>query len=90
MMDVLEFNAEVWCLGELIPALDSKVDNIDITNLQVTLDVLCLTLPVDVQNVINGYSAKGLRTTSFCSDGFQTSMSGSTSEISYNSTFNLE
>ncbi|KRT81662.1 hypothetical protein AMK59_5321, partial [Oryctes borbonicus] len=78
------------CIGEIISALDNDIEIIDVTNLQVTLDVLCLTLPVDVQNVINGYSAKGLRTTSFCSDGFQTSISGSTSEISYNSTYNLD
>ncbi|GJQ67112.1 hypothetical protein Trydic_g21981 [Trypoxylus dichotomus] len=78
------------CIGEIVSVLDNDLENIDTTNLQVTLDVLCLTLPVDVQNVINGYSAKGLRTTSFCSDGFQTSISGSASEISCSSTYNLE
>ncbi|KAG5885699.1 hypothetical protein JTB14_002313 [Gonioctena quinquepunctata] len=71
------------CLGELIQNLEKPADNINKCNLQVTLDMLCLTLPSDVQNIINDYSERGLRTTSFCSDGFQPSMSSTNSDGSY-------
>ncbi|RZC33025.1 SZT2-like, partial [Asbolus verrucosus] len=70
------------CLGEL-------TENIHVTQLiekkklQVSLDILCLTLPAEVQNVITEYSSQGLRTTSFCSDGFQPSIASTTSETSF-------
>nr|XP_022914806.1 KICSTOR complex protein SZT2-like isoform X1 [Onthophagus taurus] len=76
------------CLKEICDVIDVEITQK--CKLYISLDVLCLTLPGDVQNVITGYSSKGLRTTSFCSDGFQLSTSGSASEGSCNSSFNLE
>lgn len=73
------------CLGELIEHLDSSINSIPKSKLQMSLDIMCLTLPMSVQNVINDYSNKGLRTTSFCSDGFQPSIGSSVSEASFNS-----
>ncbi|CAH1153732.1 unnamed protein product [Phaedon cochleariae] len=71
------------CLGELIQNLEKPTDFIEKSNLQVTLDMLCLTLPPDVQNIIIDYSNRGLRTTSFCSDGFQPSIASSVSDGSF-------
>nr|XP_023016879.1 KICSTOR complex protein SZT2-like [Leptinotarsa decemlineata] len=71
------------CLGELIQSLENPTDYIDRSTLQVSLDMLCLTLPSDVQNIISDYSAQGLRTTSFSSDGFQPSISSEYSEASF-------
>ncbi|KAJ8923504.1 hypothetical protein NQ315_010082 [Exocentrus adspersus] len=68
------------CLGELIQNLDPPIEYLDKLKMQVTLDILCLTLPPDVQNIINDYSAQGMRTTSFCSDGFQPSIRSSISD----------
>lgn len=73
------------CLGELVQYIDPSITNLDKEKLQVTLDILCLTLPTNVQNVITDYSNKGLRTTSFCSDGFQPSIGSAVSETSINS-----
>ncbi|XP_008200755.1 KICSTOR complex protein SZT2 isoform X3 [Tribolium castaneum] len=69
------------CLGELTENIDAA-NVIDKKKVQVTLDIFCLTLPTEVQNVITEYSAQGLRTTSFSSDGFQPSIASSTSETS--------
>lgn len=77
------------CLGELIEHLDPNTITIPKSKLQMSLDILCLTLPMAVQNVINDYSNKGLRTTSFCSDGFQPSIGSSVSEASFNSEYVL-
>ncbi|XP_056646993.1 KICSTOR complex protein SZT2-like isoform X1 [Diorhabda sublineata] len=71
------------CLGELIQHLEKPTKEIDRANLQVTLDMLCLTLPPDVQNIINNYSHQGLRTTSFSSD-FQPSLVSEDTEVSFN------
>lgn len=63
---------------------DTNVSTIDMSNAHITLDILCLTLPQEVQNIIGDYSNQGLRTTSFCSDGFQPSVGGSSiSDTSY-------
>ncbi|KAF5294731.1 hypothetical protein FQA39_LY00215 [Lamprigera yunnana] len=70
------------CLGELIQSIEPHIQFLEKSNLQITLDILCLTLPITVQNVINDYSAKGLRTTSFCSDGFPPSVDSATSDTS--------
>ncbi|CAG9828371.1 unnamed protein product [Diabrotica balteata] len=72
------------CLGELIQNLETPTDIIDQTNIQVTLDMLCLTLPPDVQNIINDYSKQGFRSTSFSSD-FQASIGSETTDASFNS-----
>lgn len=77
------------CLGELIEHIDPKTTTIPKSKLQMSLDILCLTLPMAVQNVINDYSSKGLRTTSFCSDGFQPSIGSSVSEASFNSEYDI-
>ncbi|KAJ3640250.1 hypothetical protein Zmor_003559 [Zophobas morio] len=69
------------CLGELTESIDTTAV-IDKKKVQVTLDIFCLTLPTEVQNVITEYSAQGLRTTSFSSDGFQPSIASTTSETS--------
>ncbi|CAH0562057.1 unnamed protein product [Brassicogethes aeneus] len=70
------------CLGELIQHLDDGVECLDRSKIRVTLDILCLTLPSEVQNIIENYSTSGLRTTSFCSDVFQPSVDSSISEAS--------
>lgn len=75
------------CLGELLQYLDSNPQSLQKSKLQISLDILCLTLPMNVQNVINDYSNIGLRTTSFCSDGFQPSIGSSISEASFNSEY---
>uniref|UniRef100_A0A6P7GVU8 Uncharacterized protein LOC114347105 n=1 Tax=Diabrotica virgifera virgifera TaxID=50390 RepID=A0A6P7GVU8_DIAVI len=71
-------------VGELIQNLETPTDIIDQTNIQVTLDMLCLTLPPDVQNIINDYSKQGFRSTSFSSD-FQPSIGSETTDASFNS-----
>uniref|UniRef100_A0A1Y1NFY9 Protein SZT2 n=1 Tax=Photinus pyralis TaxID=7054 RepID=A0A1Y1NFY9_PHOPY len=75
------------CLGELIENIHSDVTFLEKSSLQITLDILCLTLPLDVQNVINDYSTRGMRTTSFCSDGFPPSVASTTSEASFPAEF---
>ncbi|KAK5639276.1 hypothetical protein RI129_011768 [Pyrocoelia pectoralis] len=70
------------CLGELIENIHSDVQFLEKSNLQITLDILCLTLPLDVLNVISDYSSKGTRTTSFCSDGYP-SVASTTSDASF-------
>lgn len=75
------------CFGELVQYIESSTVALDVEKLQISLDILCLTLPTDVQNVISDYSNKGLRTTSFCSDGFQPSIGSSISEASISSDF---
>jgi hypothetical protein len=69
------------CLGELTENIEAK-HYIDRKKMQVSLDIFCLTLPAEVQNVITEYSVQGLRTTSFSSDGFQPSISSTISETS--------
>lgn len=71
------------CLGEVIQNIESEIEVLDRTKLHISLDILCLTLPSKVQNVITEYSSKGLRTTSFCSDGFQPSIGSPDSETSF-------
>lgn len=79
----------VYCiavfLGELIENVDITSNFLDKSKLQITLDMLCLTLPADLEGIINEYSAQGLRSTSFCSDGFQPSIGSTISDTSYNS-----
>lgn len=70
------------CLGEIIGTLKDTNEGFEKSKLQITLDILCLTLPVDVNNVVNDFSPKGLRTTSFCSD-FQHSGTSPVSEKSF-------
>lgn len=70
------------CLGRIIGTLTENNSNFEKSKLRITLDILCLTLPVDVHNVINDFSPKGLRTTSFCSD-FQHSGTSPISEKSF-------
>ncbi|XP_048517774.1 KICSTOR complex protein SZT2 isoform X3 [Dendroctonus ponderosae] len=73
------------CLGELIQTLEKPTEFLSKSNLQVTLDIFCLTLPTRVQNILSEYSQQGLRTTSLSSEGgFQRTIS-STSEASMNS-----
>ncbi|CAH1982611.1 unnamed protein product [Acanthoscelides obtectus] len=71
------------CLGELIQNLDPSIEFLDKNNIRVTLDMLCLTLPSDVENIINDYSSHGMRTTSFCSDGFPPNVASNVSEASF-------
>nr|CAH7745694.1 unnamed protein product [Callosobruchus chinensis] len=71
------------CLGELIQNLEPSIQSLEKRNLHVTLDMLCLTLPSDVENIISDYSSNGLRSTSFCSDGFQPSISSNVSDGSF-------
>ncbi|KAK4871539.1 hypothetical protein RN001_015663 [Aquatica leii] len=75
------------CLGELIQSIESDIQYLEKSNLQITLDILCLTLPLTVQNVITDYSSKGMRTTSFCSDGFPPSVDSVTSDASFAAEF---
>lgn len=70
------------CLGEIISTLKTSNMSFEKSKLQITLDILCLTLPVEVYNVINDFSPKGLRTTSFCSD-FQRSGTSPISDKSF-------
>ncbi|CAG9855485.1 unnamed protein product [Phyllotreta striolata] len=72
------------CLGELIENLENPTEFIDKSNLQVTLDMLCLTLPSDLSNMIDVYSTQGFRTESFSSD-FQASTGSATTDATYNS-----
>ncbi|XP_030748432.1 LOW QUALITY PROTEIN: KICSTOR complex protein SZT2-like [Sitophilus oryzae] len=76
------------CLGELIQKLNSE-EFIDKPQLQITLDILCLTLPPSVQNILTEYSQQDDRNTSFCSDGFQRSLS-SVSDSSAISDFQVQ
>lgn len=85
-----EFTKDLICsylivLGELIQNIETTLKSLDKSKLQVSLDMLCLTLPADVECMIADYSTQGLRSTSFCSDGFQPSISSTTSDTSYNS-----
>lgn len=70
------------CLGEVISKLKDNNSRFHKNKLWITLDILCLTLPADVHNVMNDFSPKGLRTTSFSSD-FQQSGTSPTSEGSF-------
>lgn len=70
------------CLGEVVSTLKQTNYSFEKCKLRITLDILCLTLPVDVHNVVNDFSPKGLRTTSFCSD-FQHSGTSPISEKSF-------
>lgn len=70
------------CLGEIIGTLKDTIYSFEKSKLRITLDILCLTLPIDVHNVINDFSPKGLRTTSFSSD-FQHSGTSPISEKSF-------
>lgn len=54
------------CLGELIQALEFSDSELNLNHLQVTLDVLCLTLPPEVESIIAERSLE-MRNTSFCS-----------------------
>lgn len=65
------------CLGELVQNMEFDSEYIKKSKLQISLDIMCLTLPIEVQNVMNDYSTKGFRTTSFCSDGFRAASIGS-------------
>lgn len=71
------------CLGELVQHLEPQLEYLDATNTRVTLDILYITLPNEVQNIITNYSTQGMRTTSFCSDTFQPSIDSSISDGSY-------
>lgn len=75
----------VLVLGELIQNIETTLKSLDKNKLQVTLDMLCLTLPADVECIISEYSTQGLRSTSFCSDGFPPSIGSTLSDTSYNS-----
>ncbi|KAF5284426.1 hypothetical protein FQR65_LT13560 [Abscondita terminalis] len=75
------------CLGELIQSIEPDLKYLQKSNLQITLDILCLTLPLTVQNVITDYSSKGMRTTSFCSDGCPPSVDSVTSDVSFAAEF---
>lgn len=69
------------CLRELLRDLEDLEESTP----QVTLDILCLTLPTRVQNILSEYTQQGLRATSFCSEGgFQRTIS-TTSDASGNS-----
>ncbi|XP_025829072.1 KICSTOR complex protein SZT2-like [Agrilus planipennis] len=68
------------CLGEVISGFQIDMQKFDNKALKVYLGIKCLTLPTEVINVINDYSSKGLRTTSFCSEGFQPSIDGTLSD----------
>lgn len=70
------------CLGEITGSLRDTSYSFEKSKLRITLDMLCLTLPTDVHNVVNDFSSKGLRTTSFCSD-FQHSGTSPISEKSF-------
>lgn len=58
------------------------MDHLDKSSLQVTLDMFCLTLPSDVQNVIVDYSNRDLRI-SICSDGIPPSIGSVHSDASF-------
>lgn len=70
------------CLGEIISTLRDSNCRFHKNKLRITLDILCLTLPVDVHNVMNDFSPKGLRATSFSSD-YPHSSTSPISEKSY-------
>ncbi|XP_022251312.1 KICSTOR complex protein SZT2-like, partial [Limulus polyphemus] len=53
------------CLGEVISSLEEPGTNIDLDDLQITLDVLCLTLHPEVEELVE--SDKTVRTVSYCS-----------------------
>ncbi|XP_063220375.1 KICSTOR complex protein SZT2-like isoform X2 [Bacillus rossius redtenbacheri] len=55
------------CLSELLPALEPSSNEINLKKLNITLDIVCLTLPPDVDAVVEASTHKGLRSTSFCS-----------------------
>ncbi|KAK7862806.1 hypothetical protein R5R35_004159 [Gryllus longicercus] len=55
------------CLGELIQALELNEAELSLNHLQVTLDVLCLTLPPDVESVTAEKGRLEMRNTSLCS-----------------------
>lgn len=70
------------CLGDIVGILRDTNHSFEKCKLRISLDILCLTLPVDVHNVVNDFSPKGLRTTSFCSD-FQHNGTSPVSEKSF-------
>ncbi|KAL1492858.1 hypothetical protein ABEB36_011037 [Hypothenemus hampei] len=73
------------CLVELTQYLEKHTKYLNKNNMQITLDIFCLTLPFGIKNILTDYTQQGLRTTSFCSDGgFQRTIS-TTSDNSMNS-----
>ncbi|KAF7281911.1 hypothetical protein GWI33_004033 [Rhynchophorus ferrugineus] len=71
------------CLGELIQKLETTIDHFDKSKLYISLDILCLTLPPNVQNILTDYPQHDIRTSSFCSDGFQRSISESSASSDF-------
>lgn len=66
-------------VGELIDNLGNCLESFIKSDLQITLGIMCLTLPIEIQNVIANYNSKAMRATSFCSDR-QMSHESATSE----------
>uniref|UniRef100_T1IR37 A-kinase anchor protein 2 C-terminal domain-containing protein n=1 Tax=Strigamia maritima TaxID=126957 RepID=T1IR37_STRMM len=50
------------CLGEILQCLENPVTELDLSDLHITLDIICLTLQSEIQSII-----KRQNTTSFCS-----------------------
>lgn len=69
------------CLAEVVQSPEFFSNSFDRSKLRITLDMLYLTLPHNVQNVISDFSPKGMRTTSFSSD-FQPSNASTSSGTS--------
>nr|CAD7568424.1 unnamed protein product [Timema californicum] len=55
------------CLGEIWPSFDPADTELDLKELVVTLDIVCITLPQDIEAVVSEKAQEGLRSTSFCS-----------------------
>lgn len=69
------------CLVDLIVNLEN-CDNFNLKDIKVTLDIICLTLPTEVQSITREFAPKGIRNTSFCSvSSFQSNSSNSESSL---------
>ncbi|XP_049806805.1 KICSTOR complex protein SZT2-like [Schistocerca nitens] len=55
------------CISELMECLENPDADINVSGLQVTLDVFCLTLPPTVEFVTSEKTLTEMRSTSFCS-----------------------
>ena len=69
------YTRHIWdlptCIGEL--AGEMTESEIPLDSVQVTLDILCLTLPYQVDARISEHTKHQVRATSFCSDGLGSS-----------------
>lgn len=92
----LHLTCTVYCKG-ILPSVPIKFlptclvdlqsnlvgcENFNLNDIKVTLDIICLTLPTEVQAITREFTPKGIRNTSFCSvSSFQSNTTSSESSL---------